>query len=253
VRLPPLIAGRFLKRDNRFRVAVQLDDGPVAAHLPNSGRLTELLTPGRRCWLARLDAPHRKTAFDLKLMEYAGVLVSVDARLPNPLFAEALAAEHLVPFQGYRQVEREVTSGQSRLDFRLNGPPGVCWVEVKSVTLVEQGVGRFPDAPTTRGARHLEELIAIVEAGERAAVVFVVQRPDAQRFVPHHRADPTFSATLREAAERGVEVHAWTCTVQRREITIAQPIPVDNCSATSLTSVDSRFRGNDGLVRALAE
>ncbi len=240
--LPPLIAGRFLKRDNRFRVTVQLANEPlvdepvankpvanepVAAHLPNSGRLTELLTPGRRCWLAQFDAPHRKTDFDLKLVEYDGVLVSVDARLPNPLFAEALAVGRLTPFRGFRQIEREVPFGKSRLDFRLNGPSGVCWVEVKSVTLVEQGTSRFPDAPTARGARHLEELIAIVEAGERAAVAFVVQRPDARRFTPHHRADPTFSATLREAADQGVAVHAWTCTVQRREIAIARPIPVD--------------------------
>jgi len=88
VKLPPLIAGRFVRRDNRFRVTIQLDRGRVAAHLPNSGRLTELLTPGRACWLAEFDNPWRKTRFDLVLVEYAGVLVSVDARLPNALIAE---------------------------------------------------------------------------------------------------------------------------------------------------------------------
>ena len=150
VRLPPLVAGRFVRRDNRFRVTVEVEGEPAAAHLPNSGRLTELLTPGRACWLASFDDPRRKTRLDLVLVEYASVLVSVDARLPNTLFAEALAAGRLEPFRGITRFEREVQLGESRLDFLLRGPAGACWVEVKSVTLVEDGVARFPDAPTAR-------------------------------------------------------------------------------------------------------
>ncbi len=222
-----MIAGRFVRRDNRFRVTVEVNGEHVAAHLPNSGRLTELLTPGRPCWLAESDAPRRKTRFDLTLMVYAGTLVSVDARLPNALLAEALAVGRLEPFRGYESVEREVRFGESRLDFRLSGPDGVCWVEVKSVTLVEGGLARFPDAPTARGVRHLGELVTAVRRGDRAAVVFVIQRADAQRFVPHDEADAAFGAALREAARAGVGVSAWRCKVSQQEITIAEPVPVE--------------------------
>ena len=227
MKLPSLIAGRFVRRDNRFRVTVQLDCGHVAAHLPNSGRLTELLTPGRACWLAEFNSPHRKTSFDLVLVEYAGVLVSVDARLPNTLFAEALVAGRLEPFRRYDHVQREVRRGESRLDFRLSGSEGICWVEVKSVTLVEGGVARFPDAPTARGARHLCELTAAVRQGKRAAVVFVIQRPDARCFTPHVRADAAFGAALQEAASAGVGVYAWTCEVSERSIVVDRQIPID--------------------------
>lgn len=227
MRLPPLVSGRFVRRDNRFRVAVRIGCEEVAAHLPNSGRLTELLVPGRSCWLIEFDSLHRKTRFDLTLVEFAGRLVSVDARLPNALFAEALAAEELEPFQGYDSCEREVRLGESRLDFRLSGPAGVEWVEVKSVTLVEDGTARFPDAPTARGARHVRELSATVRSGEKAAVVFVIQRSDAQGFVPHDEADAAFGIALREAAGAGVGVYAWTCEVSLQEIAIARQIPVE--------------------------
>jgi sugar fermentation stimulation protein A len=227
VRLPPLVAGRFVRRDNRFRVTVEVEGEPAAAHLPNSGRLTELLTPGRACWLSRFGDPRRKTRFDLVLVEYAGVLVSVDARLPNGLFAEALAAGRLEPFRGTTRFEREVQLGESRLDLRLQGPAGACWVEVKSVTLVEGGVARFPDAPTVRGVRHLAELAAAVRRGERAAVVFVIQRPDARCFAPHDRADAVFGAALREAKSAGVGVYAWACEVSPRSVIMASQVPVE--------------------------
>ncbi len=227
MKLPLLIAGHFIRRDNRFRITVEIEDEPVAAHLPSSGRLTELLTPDRLCWLASCPSPRRKTRFDLKLVEYAGVLVSVDARLPNSLFAEALEVGRLAPFQDYAHFKREVRLGNSRLDFRLNKSDGVCWVEVKSVTLVEDGVARFPDAPTVRGARHVRELTAAVSKGKKAAIVFIIQRPDARRFVLHDSADPAFGAVLREATSVGVGVYAWTCEVSQQAIAISRQIPVD--------------------------
>lgn len=226
MKLPPTVEGRFLARENRFRVRVEVEGQAVPAHLPNSGRLSELLTPGRPCWLVPRSEPHRRTPLDLLLMEYAGVLVSVDARLPGPLFAEAVAERRLPEFSGFVRLEREVPCGESRLDFRLDGPDGPLWVETKSVTLVEDGVALFPDAPTLRGQRHLRQLIRQVERGERAAVVFVIQRPDAEAFMPHARADPTFAAALAEAARAGVEVHAFRCAVLLDEIRIASSVPV---------------------------
>ena len=227
MRLPPLVASRFVERVNRFRVTISIEGTKVDAHLPNSGRLTELLTPGRACWVAPASGPGRKTAYDLRLVAYEGVLVSVDARLPNPLVAEALEGRRLEPFQASQQFEREVVLGKSRVDFRLQMPESPLWLETKSVTLVEEEIARFPDAPTTRGARHVRELMEAVGSGDQAAVVFVVQRPDAGCFAPHDHADPAFGRALRRASEAGVEVYAWNCCVTTERVSIAYRIPVD--------------------------
>jgi sugar fermentation stimulation protein A len=222
---------RFVRRENRFRAVVEIDGRRLAAHVPNSGRLGELFTPGAAVWVAMAGAgAARKTACHLALVEYAGVLVSVDARLPNRLAAEALAAGRLAPLAGYGQVQPEVRVGASRLDFLLSNGPYAdrprCWLEVKSVTLVEEGVALFPDAPTTRGVKHLEELAALRRAGERVAVGFVVQRCDAVRFAPHPTADPAFAATLRRVQGEGVEVYAWRCAVDHNAMELTDQIAV---------------------------
>jgi sugar fermentation stimulation protein A len=162
------------------------------------------------------------------LFQYAGQLVSVDARLPNKLVAEALHAKRLAGFQEYPVVEQEVALGDSRIDLRLDGGSGkpTCWIEVKSATLVEDGIARFPDAPTKRGQRHVRELMGAVAQGERAAVIFVVQREDARCFAPHDQADPDFGQMLRAAAANGVEVYAWRCQVNLKAIRLEEPVPV---------------------------
>jgi sugar fermentation stimulation protein A len=204
----------FVRRENRFRAAVDTGDARAAIHVPNSGRLRELLRPGATVWLlpAPLEAA-RKTTGDLVLVETRDTLVAVDARLPNQLVAEALGAAQLAPLVGYTSCQREVTTGRSRLDFLLEGPDERCWLEVKSVTLVEEDVARFPDAATARGVRHLEELAARRAVGDRAAVAFVVQRADARAFGLHRSADPAFNAALRRVRAAGVEVMAWRCKV----------------------------------------
>ncbi|MFQ5858747.1 MAG: DNA/RNA nuclease SfsA [Anaerolineae bacterium] len=223
----PLVEGTFVQRDNRFRATVLVNGRPTKAHVPNSGRLHELLIPDQPVTLAHVPAAHRVTEYDLVMVRLGDELVSMDARLPSRLFHEAGAAGQLDAFAGYACIEPEVRFGESRLDFRLEKDDEHCYVEVKSVTLVEDGCGLFPDAPTLRGQRHLRELIAAVNEGHRAAVVFVIQRDDAQRFAPHERADPDFAQTLREAQVAGVEVHAFTCTVTPSEIVVNRPIPVE--------------------------
>lgn len=227
----PLQPARFVRRDNRFRAVVERNGKHLAAHVSNSGRLGELFIPGAAVWIAPFDdRSDHKTACHLALVEYAGTLVSVDARLPNRLAAEALAAGRLTPLAGYATVRAEVRVGSSRLDFLLSDGPDRsqprCWLEIKSVTLVEDGVALFPDAPTTRGVKHLEELAALQRAGERVAVGFVVQRSDAARFAPHPTADPAFAAALRRAYEQGVEVFAWRCAVDHEEMMLTDPMPV---------------------------
>ncbi len=226
MKLPPLLPARFVRRDNRFRATIEIDGRPAAAHVPNSGRLSELFVPGTPIWVSRASTQGRKTAYDLRLVAYANTLVSIDARLPAPLLAEAWREGRLSPFTECEELEQEVRSGHSRLDLRLWRAGEPCWVEAKSVTLVEDGVALFPDAPTSRGARHLEELIRLRQEGARAAVIFVVQRSDARSFAPNAAADPTFTRTLSAAADAGVEIWAFTCRVSLTEITLDRAIPV---------------------------
>lgn len=225
---PSLVPGVFHQRDNRFRATVAIGDTETWAHVPNSGRLGELFQPGTPVWLAPAGRSGRVTDYDLVLVEYAGVLVSVDARLPNALLAEAIAEGRVYP--GYETIAREVRHGVSRLDLRLEGTPGTLWIECKSVTLVCNGTALFPDAPTARGRRHLEELAAIATLGERAAAMFVVQRPDAQRLRPYHKNDAAFAKALVRAHRAGVQVRAFTCDVTRLHIRIAREIPIHLCA-----------------------
>ena len=222
-----LVEGRFVTRDNRFRVTAEVGGKQVWAHLPNSGRLGELLLPGRRVVLVERPAAGRKTGYDLNLVELDGRWISVDARLPNDLVEEALLVGRLEPLAGYPALRREVTFGRSRFDFQLRGPGRPpCLVEVKSITLVVDGLGCFPDAVTLRGRKHVNELAQAVAAGYRAAAVFVVQRDDATGVRPHDESDPDFGQALRDAAAQGVEVYAYACRVELGNVEIVGRLPV---------------------------
>lgn len=221
-----LIPATLIRRLNRFAVEVELEGHPLAAHLPNSGRVRELLQPGTPALLVSRSGSRRKTAFDLLLVRLGPTWVSADARLPNALVREALAEGRLEPFRRYAEVRPEARFGGSRVDFLLRGREGDCLLEVKSVTLVEAGVALFPDAPTARGTCHLRELTEARRQGLAAAVLFVVQRRDGGAFSPNDPADPSFGRILREAAQKGVQVLAYRCRVSPREIRIAGSIPV---------------------------
>lgn len=222
-----LVPGRFVTRDNRFRVTVEIGERQVWAHLPNSGRLGELLVPGCQLRLAERPEAGRKTGYDLALVEFDGRWVSVDARLPNDLVEEAARDGRLEPLSGYSSLRREVVHGSSRFDMLLEAPDrAACFVEVKSITLVVDGLGCFPDAVTRRGRRHVEELAEAVGAGYRAAVIFCVQRDDAVGMRPHDESDPEFGRALRAAARRGVEVYAYACRVEPGLVQISRRLPV---------------------------
>lgn len=224
----PLLEASFLARENRFRALVLLRGEEVRAHVPNSGRLTELLSPGQPVLLREARGPHRVTHHDLLMVPLAHGLVSIDARLPNRLLSEAIAAGAVSEFAGLGLERGEVPVGGSRLDFLLTDELSGqrCLVEVKSVTLVQQGVARFPDAITERGRRHLRELRRAVGMGLRAAVVFVIQRGDARLFAPHYASDPRFGEQLGQVAAEGVEAYAYCCQVSREEVTLGSRIPV---------------------------
>ena len=225
----PLQPATIISRLNRFAVAVEVAGRREVAHLPNSGRLSELLVPGTPALLVRRGRPGRKTAFDLALVRYpsADNLVSVDARLPSALMEEALRAGELAPFRCYPSLRREVRFGDSRLDFLLQGEKGSCLLETKSITWVVDGRALFPDAPTERGQRHLRTLTEGRRSGHEAAVVFVIQRSDVYGFSPCRSADPAFAAALGDAVAEGIGVYAYRCQVSEGEVRILAPVPVE--------------------------
>ncbi len=221
-----LVEARFLRRVNRFLAVVEIDGLETEVHVANSGRLRELFLSGAPVWLKPAQREGRKTAYDLALVEADGVLVSADARLPNALVAEAVAEGLMEGIEKPSAIIRESTFGESRFDLMLEDGRGRRYVEVKSVTLVEQGVGLFPDSPTLRGAKHLNTLAEAVEAGHRAAVAFVVQRPDADAFAANEPADPALAESLRRAVACGVEAFAYNCRVSREEVRLNRRLPI---------------------------
>jgi sugar fermentation stimulation protein A len=229
MKFPELIPATFIKRDNRFIASLRLENGSVTtAFVPTTGRLTGVLKPGCRVWVARAKlGSGRKTPFNLVLSELeSGGLCCVNAINANRLFEEAVGLGQLEAFR-YSNLEKEVTYGRSRLDFRLTNGDQRCWVEVKSVTYVENGVGMFPDAPTSRGQKHLLELQKLAVAGDRVSVVFVAQRGDAQAFTPFEDMDPNFAQTLRQVSQNGVEIHAYRCDIDTKFINIAEEIKIE--------------------------
>ena len=218
--------GRFIRRVTRFSGEALLGQRRVRAHIPHSGRLGELLVPGRRVLLRRERGKSRKTAHDLVGVANGRQWVCIDARLPPRLVEEALKGGRIAGFKGYRVERREVRLGGGRIDLLLAGPRGTCYVETKAVTLVIGRTAIFPDAPTDRGKRHLLALLGAHRRGRKAAVVFVVQRNDARRFSANWRTDPGFARTLARVAKAGVPVLTYGCRVTRTLVSITHALPV---------------------------
>jgi sugar fermentation stimulation protein A len=225
----PLARGVLVQRYKRFFADVVLDDGTeITAHCPNPGAMLGLNTPGLTAWVSRSDDPKRKLAHTLELVEADGGLVGVNTMHPNRLVAEALAADAIPELTGYASHRREVRYGaNSRVDFLLEAPGRApCWLEVKNCHLRRSGaLAEFPDCVAARSLKHLRELTARVEAGERAVMLFVVQRTDCDAFAACHDLDPAYARGLTEAAARGVEVLAYACEISPQAVRIAAPMP----------------------------
>ena len=227
----PLIEGVLIQRYKRFLADVRLPDGRVViAHVPNSGTMRSCSDPGSRVWISPATDPRRKLKWTLEIIEVGDdTLALVNTYLPNRIVREAIEAGLVPALGGYPQVRAEVKYGErSRVDLLLqaDGRPR-CWVEVKNVTLLEEpGLARFPDAVTTRGTRHLRELMNVVEQGERGVLFFHVPRGDADEVRPADTVDPVYGQTLRQAAEAGVEIMAWRARVTTAEVVLLRPIPV---------------------------
>ncbi len=217
-------SGRFIARPNRFIAHVETAEGVQVVHVKNTGRCRELLIPGATVYLEKSANPARKTAYDLIAVEKGGLLINMDAQAPNQVFGEWAAAGGFLP--DVTAVRREYTYGGSRLDFCLETARGIHLVEVKGVTLEENGAACFPDAPTERGVKHIRELQAAVEAGIPATLFFVVQMAGIQSVAPNDRTHPAFGEALRAAAKAGVQVLAYDCHVTPDSLAMGSPVPV---------------------------
>ena len=225
---PDLAPGRLMRRYKRFLADVDLDGrGKVTVHCPNSGSMLGLLTPGARAYCAPAPDPNRRTAYTWQLIRAGRHWVGINTLDANRL-AWLAAQKGAVPmFAGPGEARREVKTGpHTRLDLMLTRPQGPLYVEVKNVTLVQDGVARFPDAVTTRGAKHLEELMRLKAGGAGAGMLYVVQRADATAFGPAREIDPEYARLYHQARAAGVEICAVMATVSPRRATLRWELPL---------------------------
>lgn len=230
----PLIPATLLRRYKRFLADVVLTDGgEMTVHVANPGVMTGLAAPGTKVWLSKSGNPARKLPYSWELAEVdlgSGMeLVGVNTGHPNALVAAAITAGTIPELSGYGSLRREVRYGRnSRIDFLLEqeGKPS-CFAEVKNVHLMRaKGLAEFPDSVTARGAKHLEELIAMAAQGHRAVMVFLVQIGSANRFALARDIDPRYGVAFDRARLAGVETMAYRCVISTAEITVAGAIPV---------------------------
>lgn len=216
------VHGTFISRPNRFIAICEVEGSQRVCHVKNTGRCRELLIPGAAVILVPSDNPARKTPFDLVAVYKGSRLINMDSQIPNR------AAEEFLPalFPGDLQIFPERGYENSRFDFYLIHKGRECYLEVKGVTLEEDGVVRFPDAPTERGVKHIRELIAARRSGYGAYLLFVIQMEGVSELRPNEATDPAFAAALREAAGAGVEILAYDCHVTEDSMTLRMPVKV---------------------------
>ena len=203
-----IVKATFVKRHNRFVAQVILNDKTVFCHVKNTGRCKEIFLPGAKVYLAESDSTTRKYKYSLIAVEKKGMLINVDSQAPNKVAGEYLAEKY-----DFDYIKPEVTYGRSRFDFYAEKAGKKYYIEVKGVTLEKEGVASFPDAPTVRGLKHVNELICAKHDGYECMLLFIVQMKGIEYFEPNDINDPDFSAALRKADKEGVKIHAVDCVV----------------------------------------
>ncbi|MCI6956645.1 MAG: DNA/RNA nuclease SfsA [Candidatus Faecousia sp.] len=218
-----MVPGIFLDRPNRFIAHVEIDGQTETVHVKNTGRCRELLPPGARVWCQQSDNPARKTKYDLITVQKGDLLINMDSQAPN------IAAEEWLRSGGLGEIEnlrRETVHGDSRFDLSFIKDGRQCFLEVKGVTLENNGICAFPDAPTERGAKHLRGLLRAAQEGYGAYVLFVIQMSPVRYLHPNDTTDPGFGEALRRAAAGGVQVLAMDCRVTESTMEIQNPVSV---------------------------
>ncbi len=218
----PIIKGNFIDRPNRFIAKVLVNDVVETVHVKNTGRCRELLVPNATVYLEHWDTDKRKTKYDLIAVEKGERLINMDSQAPNKVAAEYLRSL----FPDLTLLKAEVKHGNSRFDFYMERPNERWFIEVKGVTLEEDGVARFPDAPTERGVKHIEELTACLDVGYRSMILFIVKMKGISHVEPNDRTHPAFGDALRRAAAAGVEIRTVDCIVTPDSVTADMPLTV---------------------------
>jgi sugar fermentation stimulation protein A len=222
-----IVEGRFIKRINRFIAEVEIQGAIEKVHVKNTGRCKELFIEGQPVYLEPSSNPERKTKFSLISIYKGPLLVNIDSQVPNKVIYDAILNKDIKGFDDLVTLKREVTYEHSRFDLyfkRDNGKEG--FIEIKGVTLEEAGIARFPDAPTSRGTKHVNELAKAVRDGYEAYVVFLIQLKPIKYFTPNSITDPDFCNALKLAHETGVTILAYDALVTKTGINIGQSIPV---------------------------
>ena len=218
------VKARFLDRPNRFVAHVELDGQTETVHVKNTGRCRELLVPGYEVILEEGQNPARKTRYDLISVCKEGRWINMDSQAPNKAAEEWLLKGGFFPED--ISVYRERKYGNSRFDLYIESPVRKAFIEVKGVTLEEDNIVRFPDAPTERGIKHVRELIRCMKDGYEAYIMFVIQMEDVLYFEPNYATHPEFGNALSEAEKAGVHILAYTCQVRKDLINLAKPVRV---------------------------
>ena len=218
-----IVEGRFLERPNRFIAKVEINGRVETVHVKNTGRCKELLQPGTKVFLEKSANQNRSTTYDLVAVQRGERLINMDSQAPNTAAGEWLEAGGLGPVQ---ELRREVRNGASRFDFAFTLDTKPCFLEVKGVTLEQNGICAFPDAPTQRGVKHLRELTELAQKGFGAYVLFVIQMADVQYLQPNDATDPAFGTALRDAAAAGVQLLAMDCSVTPETMTLRKPVEI---------------------------
>jgi len=231
--LGELAKATFVRRINRFAALVCLKNEFILVHIPNSARMGELLISDTTCYLSPAQSNQRKTKYTLTLVEYTPLsstkkpyLVCVDSHMANKVFWEAWKEGKIAALQKYQHAKREVAIERSRIDFAFFNDLETCFVEIKSVNLVTDKMAMFPDAPTSRGVRHIRDLISARSNGNAGMIVFIVLRSDANGFKPNMRQDPSFYQEIINAQNAGIRILCYSCTVTKKNLRLSQEIPV---------------------------
>ncbi len=223
-----ILRAEFIKRPNRFQAYVKINNEVEIVHVPNTGRCKEILIPGSTVILREENNENRKTRYDLIAGYKEDMLINIDSQIPNKVVYEALTNSKIEILRKYTDIKREKTFGKSRFDFKLEKENGeIYYLEVKGVTLENDGITMFPDAPTVRGTKHLLELIDVKKEGMGAGVLFLIQLDGVKKFTPNHEMDKNFGKALRLAQENGVDILAYDCLVEENSISLNNPIPIE--------------------------
>lgn len=222
-----IVHGIFKNRFNRFVAEVVINGTMELVHVKNTGRCKELLISGVDVLLEHVDNPNRKTNYSLIAVNKNGTWINMDSLAPNKVVFEGIQSGKIADFGEVKQLKREVTFQSSRFDLYYENDVEKGFVEVKGVTLEKDGIAMFPDAPTTRGTKHVRELIDAIEEGYAATILFVVQMKGCHTFVPNAEMDPAFAEALMDANQQGVRILVYDCIVGENKLVIDQPVHMD--------------------------